>query len=576
MKKYYSLLICFIILAVLVQHRYRHLDDDGQLKLTTWDAMGYYMYLPSILIYNDYKQLNWVPAVEEQYHVLGNGQLYQAGKAPNGNYFYKYLGGVALLQLPFFTIAHFAAPSLGYPPDGFSPPYQWAVGIAALFYAMLGIVVLRRVLKKYFDDSIVAATLLLTCLATNFVQYAAVDGGQSHIYIFPLYAIVLYTTMRWHSRPQALWALLTGYIIGLATICRPTEAVMLFIPLFWGIHNRESAAAKWGLVGQHRRHILYAVAGGIAGILPQLLYWKSATGTWIYDVGSAWDFLTPHFRVLAGWEKGWFIYTPVTIFFIAGLFFTRRYDFHRAVLWFCILNIYIVISWRDWQYGGSYSTRALVQSYPVFALSLAAFIQHISNKKYSWLMYPVGIYLLAVNLFQLEQYADTIIHFRDNNRKYYAAVYLDADPTPADMSLLDNDEILRSTNGYHLQQLGSISRDTVIRFAPGGMGVMLDTLLQTPQRKQQWLIVKADIYAWDGYWNGYLNATLTTGDSVKHARARLFRPGSKEREFNKYELHMSIPPYFSNSRVKVFISRADGHFDGTIRQSEVLLATSEE
>lgn len=359
----------------------------------------------------------------------------------------------------------------------------------------------------------------------------------------------------------------------MATICRPTEAVMLFIPLLWGIHSKASATAKWQMVRQHRLHILFAIAGGLVGIMPQMLYWKSATDKWIYDVGSAWDFLTPHLRVLAGWEKGWFIYTPVTIFFIAGLFFIRKYHFHRAVLWFCILNIYIVISWRDWQYGGSYSTRALVQSYPVFALALAACVQHIRTQKYSWLMYPVGIYLLVVNLFQLEQYADTILHYRDMNCKYYSAIYLDAHPTPADMSLLDHDEILNNVKEYKLQPLVNISKDTIIRFSQGGTGMLLDTQLTPNPDQHNWLIIKANIYAYDGYWNGYLNATLTRGDSVKHARIRLFNPISKEREYNNYELHVHVPEYFSQSTVKVFISRDEGHFDGTIRQAAVLLAT---
>jgi hypothetical protein len=31
----------------------------------------------------------------------------------------------------------------------------------------------------------------------------------------------------------------------------------------------------------------------------------------------------PHFRVLFGGEKGWFIYTPITILFIVGLFLMR-------------------------------------------------------------------------------------------------------------------------------------------------------------------------------------------------------------------------------------------------------------
>ena len=72
-------------------------------------------------------------------------------------------------------------------------------------------------------------------MATNLPQYVSVDGGMSHAYILPLYVAVLYTTMRWHRKPHVLWASLTGGIIGLATICRPTAAIMLFIPLLWAL-----------------------------------------------------------------------------------------------------------------------------------------------------------------------------------------------------------------------------------------------------------------------------------------------------------------------------------------------------
>ena len=73
--------------------------------VTNWDGLGYYMYLPSGFIYNDYSKLEWLPEMDKKYH-LTEGQMYQANKAKNGNYVNKYLGGVAILQAPLFGIAH--------------------------------------------------------------------------------------------------------------------------------------------------------------------------------------------------------------------------------------------------------------------------------------------------------------------------------------------------------------------------------------------------------------------------------------------------------------------------------------
>lgn len=545
-------------------------ENASQLTLTTWDAFGYYMYLPSILIYDDYKELKWVQGIDDKYHLTG-GHLYQAGKAPNDNYVYKYFGGVALMQLPFFTAAHLMAPSLGYPQDGFSSPYQYAIALAALFYAFLGIFVLRHVLKNYYDDTTTAITILLLCLGTNFMQYASADSAQSHIYIFPLYALVLYTTIKWHERPTVLMAAATGYIIGLATICRPTEAVMLFIPLLWNTWNKVAAKEKWQTVKKHKSHIAAIALAGILGILPQLLYWKSATGQWIFDVGSAWDFLTPHFQVLFGWEKGWFVYTPVTIFFIVGLFFIKKYPFSKSVLWFCVLNIYIIIAWRDWHYGGSYSTRALVQSYPVFALAFGAFVQHLQHKKWRWVFYVAGVYLIALNLFQLEQYANTILHFKDMNRQYYGAIYLDNNPTPLDMSLLDNDEVLCDVNDYQQTILTKKDRDIVFKLAAGEKGTLFNDSLPAYVGTEAWVTLTTDVNVYDGFWQGYLNIALQKGDSVKKARARLANPISQNRQWNNYELHISIPQYFKNGKVDVYIEADNANIDATARNVEVKL-----
>jgi hypothetical protein len=377
--------------------------------VTTWDAFGYYMYLPSVIIYHDATELKWLPDVEKKYSVIGD-RLYQAGKCDNGNYAFNYFSGVAIMQSPFFLMGHVYAKISKNEQDGFSPPYQWAIALSALFYGICALFLLRKILSFYFNDTIVAITLLLLFLATNIIQYVSIDGPMSHSYIFFLYTVILYATIKWHKRPSVKWASVIGFTIGLATICRPTELIIFFIPLLWNTQNKEASKAKWTLVKENKTQLIYLVAFGFIAILPQIVYWKVVTGSFIYDVGSKWDFVNPHWRVLIGLEKGWFIYTPITIFFILGMFFIKQFPFRKSVVIFCLLNIWIVIAWHDWQYGASYSCRALVQSYPLFALPFAAFIDKIRLSKGFYLFCLFGLYLIILNFYQISLYNKTILN----------------------------------------------------------------------------------------------------------------------------------------------------------------------
>ena len=571
MKKILSLIACIIACVVLTQYRvtYSEIKNDQPIKVTTWDAFGYYMYLPGMFIYHDVTQLKWLPDIDKKYGVTG-GDGIQAEMQKNGNYAFKYLGGVAMMEAPLFFIGDQVAKHSNYPADGFSKPYQYALSFGVLFYCLLAIFLLRYILLLYFSDLTAAITILMVTLGTNFIQYAAIDNCQSHSYLFVLYVLVLFTTLRWHRQPHMLWAILTGYIIGLATMTRPTEAIMLFIPLLWNTHTKEAAKEKWQMVRSHRGQIIAAAIAGFIGVLPQLLYWKHATGSFIFDVGSKWDFLNPHFRVLFGWEKGWFIYTPITMFFVAGLFFIKKYPFAKSVLWFCILNIYIVIGWHIWRYGGSYSTRALMQSYPVFALAFAAVAEQIGTKKWRIAFYVLCAYLLGVNLFQITQYRTTTLHYDEMNRRYYAAIYLNPNPTPLDMDLLDSDEQLHSEQGFHATILAHPDTVTQLHIPNGGNAVLYETDLTIKDNKDTWLKIEGNLKVDAGQWRSYLVADVKAGDSVKQTKIRLYNAISPEGKDNPYVFYMQVPPYFAHCHLNVHI---DHPFDfiGTLTKFRVTL-----
>lgn len=532
-----------IILIIVISLGFRFYNSDlnshKTLNVLTWDALGYYIYLPATFIYSDITELKWYPEVEKKYGASGGGDLYQADLQESGKYVFKYLGGVAIMESPFFFLAHIYAKNSSFPADGFSKPYQYGIAFGALFYAALALFLLRKILLRFFDDKSTALTLLLLTLASNWVQYIAVDGALSHSYIFPLYVLLIYLTIAWHEKPKLYLAMAIGFVIGLATICRPTELIMFFIPLFWNTHTKKTATKKWLLVKEHRWHVLAAMIFGLIGILPQLLYWFYSTGDFVHNVGSKWSFLSPFFRVLIGWEKGWFIYTPITILFVAGLFFVKSFPFKKAVIIFCLLNIWIIISWYHWRYGASYSTRALVQSYPVFALGLGALVDWFFRKKKHPYLLLGAFVLIIINLFQTWQYDEDILHADHMNRQYYGKIFLNPKPSPLEMSLLDtkdwvkNENLLDKTIIFHSKT--DFPWESLLE-------IPLNDHIQVFTPKGHWLKFRLELKIDRIPAGGFIKTSVDNGlEPPVTSRIRLNRPLYESGQWNEYSFYVKLP-----------------------------------
>ena len=172
---------------------YPRFKQHGSEATIAWDVSGYYWYLPSIFIYHDLKHQSFKDSILNKYGPTGT-DFQQAMKLDNGNYVMKYSSGMAVMFLPFFTVAHMVAGPLGYARDGFSLPYQLGIQVGGFLLSILGLWYLRKLLLNFYPDKTVAVTLILLVFGTNYLNYSAVDCGMSHCWLFTIYVFILLNT----------------------------------------------------------------------------------------------------------------------------------------------------------------------------------------------------------------------------------------------------------------------------------------------------------------------------------------------------------------------------------------------
>jgi hypothetical protein len=401
----YTYWLCLMVLTYTAFFFYPKWEKSGSEATLSWDVCGYYYYLPAIFIYKDLKNVAFHKDLDEKYQYQG-GDFYAALPIKNAEnaentepasssdrgdiMVMKYTSGMAVMYAPAFFMAHLIAKPLGFEADGFSKPYQIAIGIWSLLWAFVGLYFLRKVLLKLdFSDKSVSITLFLYVLATNYLNYAAVDNAMTHSYIFTLYAILLLLILKFHENPSNLTAIGMGTCVGLAVLARPTELFIILVPLLWGFSGFEYAKRHLLFLQNHFSKIALTamIAFLIASI--QLFYWKYTTGHFIYNSYGPEDKMEwLHTHIVDGFfsaRKGWLVYTPIMLFSCLGFYFLfkKRREQFWAVSLFLIIFIYISFAHNIWWYGGGLGQRQMIQIYPILALPFAAFWEAALNKKWS-------------------------------------------------------------------------------------------------------------------------------------------------------------------------------------------------
>lgn len=430
-------------------------------KVFQWDKSGYHLYLPAVFIYQDVQRFNFYPYIDSLYQPAGAYKNYELNELPNDNRINKYTVGVAIHELPFFLCAHFINKSfIHYPVDGYSLPYQWGGIISTVFWVIAGLFLLRRFLLFHFSDTVTIITLILIALGTNLYHYTVFSPGMAHTYAFFHFAGIMLFTHLLYSTGKKKYLYLVAILLGLTTITRSTNLLVSIIPLLWGVYNKTTLNARLRFLKKNIAPLIGSTIIFIITIMPQLFYWKYVTAEWIYNSYNNEGFIWTKPRIidgLFGFRKGWFVYTPLALFALFGIYSmrTRLREYIPVVTIFITINIYVVFSWWNWWYGGGFGCRPLIESFAVLAFPLAAFIAAVQNAAAP--AKTVAVILLTafipLNIFQSYQQWKGVIHWDKMTKAYYTRVFLKTETTEDDKKYLMTEEEFFKEYNHRLSQV---------------------------------------------------------------------------------------------------------------------------
>ncbi|MEZ5017974.1 MAG: hypothetical protein R2800_13025 [Flavipsychrobacter sp.] len=370
-------------------------------RVIEYDVTSYYWYLPAAFIYDDIEGDKPLPPNAVNDHKRAKSQLVH--DVESNHYIPNYSIGMAVMYLPFFTIAHILSVPLGYAANGFSTPYQLALQLGSVFMALLGMWYYRKLLLRLYSDKVTAVMLLLLVVGTNYLNYTAIDGAQTHNWLFTLYALLLLNTDNFYKTPKRKYSYRIGVLLGLMILIRPTEIIAILIPILWGVESPSIKAARERLhfFARHKKHLIITTVVILLLGSIQLAYWQYTTGKLLVytyeEKGFSW--LAQHvYNYVFSARSGWLSYTPMLALSFVGIIPFLKFGKNKiAVLLIFILSFYITTAWDIWWYGGS-GGRAMIQVYPVILLPFASLLSYAFEKATMWVLLPFLLLFSYINI----------------------------------------------------------------------------------------------------------------------------------------------------------------------------------
>ncbi|MFI5151053.1 MAG: hypothetical protein ACHQRM_15060 [Bacteroidia bacterium] len=431
MKHFPRIAIALILLICswfMVTERWN--GNEGQAwkdQFNTCDAHGYYAYLPDFFIKHDLSHQD-----EKEMYVNKTG----FGRTVN-----KYFIGDAICWSPFFGMAAVYSAVRGQRSDGYTTAFKKSISIAGLFWLAIGLLCLAGILKLLnISDLVSGLTLILITLGTNLFHYAVMEPAMSHLYSFSTVCGFAYFGMRYvrSLRSSDIW--LSILFFSLSVMIRPVNILWIILLLPW---------IAGGYTVLKEKFLSRSIVFKLTLVLGILIFlqcgaWYLETGRWFVRtyVGEGFRWFEPELiQTLAGFRKGWLVYTPFAALALFGFFPLWKKDPVAVKCFLLILGIhsYIIAAWWSWSFADSFGHRAFIDLYLIVAVLLAYFLHYIpkaltgflkmiDSVSSDFIFFSLCAILLGFNIIQTYQYEQGILSPNAMDWKKYKYVFLKVAP----------------------------------------------------------------------------------------------------------------------------------------------------
>jgi hypothetical protein len=403
------------------------------------NGLGYYAWLRSILIDGDLSFGNEF----DDHRLPGEYVPPPSYTTPVGRRANQWSVGPACLWSPAVVLVHIglclADPAASWcVRDGYSLPYQFAVGISGLLFALVGISRLWKTCRYYARPSRAALAVVLTVLGTTIAYYSAVEPSMAHGLGTAMLATFVWYWLATYGSPQIRRWLVVGGLLGAAALVRWQLATFAVLPageaLLLGVrgHARRGGAR----MGRVLLRLAATLLGAVIGFSPQMICWHSVYGEWLvapvpgvrhhWLSPSLWDVFLSQDRSLFYWTPATFIIllaSSCSCFSPNGRYpeggpevASHRVDCVRLLCLGFAIQVYVLASmWGQGEFvphtdnyagvylANSYGFRDLTESFIVLAPGLASMLERSGRVCYGFLA-GVGLVLVGWNLVLVCEY----------------------------------------------------------------------------------------------------------------------------------------------------------------------------
>lgn len=392
-------------------------------RLSLWIIFGSALLASTLLV--------WKTAGEQPVNFLdGDPEFYyyylQASISPDYVPDYEWLkagsinsithqpAGISLIFLPMYLLATLIAGLFGFTPDGMSLPYQIGISLMGILALTSGLHWLSQWFKlRGTNDKVIAGVLLLLFFGSTLFQYSILEPAMSHVYSFAAISGLLLNMQHAVNQKHNRFIYRTALVLGIILLIRPNNIFILFFFPFFFPGFRSFFQALYALI---RKPVFYrslVLLTAFAAL--QLLIWNRFENRLIANRYAAYGFswLHPHFKeMLFGFEAGVFIYCPLLLAFLLGLFpLFKKEKFAAGIsLIFLLFLFYFFSSYSAYTYFDGLGIRVLVDYYSIFALLGSHLLQFLLQHKMAvWVSAFPFLFLVVVNLIYSYQSSSGIL-----------------------------------------------------------------------------------------------------------------------------------------------------------------------